>query len=106
MSIGAHWNINADSAAAALARAIGADELVFMTDVDGVSDENGNVLSDITESQIRDLQETKVLTGGMIPKIEACLDAAGDGIDTRIANGTIQGSLVEALSGNIGTRIS
>ena len=106
VSRGAHWNINADSAAAALARAIGADELVFMTDVDGVSDENGNVLSDITESQIRDLQETKVLTGGMIPKIEACLDAAGDGIDTRIANGTIQGSLVEALSGNIGTRIS
>ena len=106
VSIGAHWNINADSAAAALARAIGADELVFMTDVDGVSDKNGNLLTDITESQIRDLQETKVLTGGMIPKIEACLDAAADGIDTRIANGTIQGCLVEALSGNIGTRIS
>ncbi len=105
VSSGAQWNINADSAAAALARAINADELIFMTDVDGVSDENGHLLTDISRSQVIDLKAKNALTGGMIPKIEACLDAAADGIEARIVNGTIEGRLVEALAGNTGTRI-
>jgi acetylglutamate kinase len=66
-------NINADTAAGAIARAIGAASLIFLTDVPGVKDRAGKVLPALDRAQAETLQREGVISGGMIPKVEACL---------------------------------
>jgi acetylglutamate kinase len=68
-------NVNADDAAAAIATALGADELVFLSDVPGVLDERGAVLSQISASQ-----PPASASGGMLPKLEACTAALLGGV--------------------------
>ena len=65
------YNINADNAAAGIA-ALGAKELIFITDVDGILHE-GNLVKETDESEIATFIETGVITGGMIPKVQAAL---------------------------------
>ncbi|HET6172121.1 MAG TPA: acetylglutamate kinase [Gaiellales bacterium] len=72
---GAMLNINADDAAAAIATALGADELVFLSDVPGVLDERGLVLPQISASQ-----PPASASGGMLPKLEACKAALLGGV--------------------------
>jgi acetylglutamate kinase len=72
---GAILNINADDAAAAIATALGADELVFLSDVPGVLDEHGAVLSQISASH-----PPASASGGMLPKLEACAAALLGGV--------------------------
>jgi acetylglutamate kinase len=72
---GAILNINADDAAAAIATALGADELVFLSDVPGVLDERGAVLSQISASR-----PPASASGGMLPKLEACTAALLGGV--------------------------
>jgi len=74
------YNINADTAASALAKSIRARRLLLMTDVEGVYDENKNPISEINPKNAKKLIENKTVEGGMIPKLENCIDAVGNGV--------------------------
>lgn len=72
---GETFNINADTAAGTIAAAIGAAKLMILTDVSGVLNENKELISELSFSEVRKLIKDKVITGGMIPKVETCLHA-------------------------------
>jgi acetylglutamate kinase len=72
---GETYNINADSVAGAIASAIAAHKLIMLTDVPGVLDKDGELISEITVAQAQKLMKNKTITGGMIPKIETCIKA-------------------------------
>ncbi len=79
-------NINADDAAAAIARIVGATRLVFLTDVPGVLDRSGKLIPQITAAEAATLIEQGVIHGGMIPKVNNALQTAADiGISVVIA---------------------
>ena len=78
---GETYNINADTAAGAIAGAAGAKRLLLLTDVAGVLDKNGELITDLTVSEAAKLQEQGVISGGMIPKIQTCVDAINDGAE-------------------------
>lgn len=100
-------NINADTVAGELARAVNADRLLFMTDVDGLLDANGELIASIDRTQVGELRAAGVLTGGMIPKVDACLRAAESGTEAFIANGTVPGTLRQLFSEQpLGTHVS
>jgi acetylglutamate kinase len=91
-------NINADTSAGAIAAAIGASTLVFMTDVPGVkSDER--VLESLSVTQAHELIDAGVIEGGMIPKVEACLQAAAAGSRAEIIDGRKEHALLAAVRG-------
>jgi acetylglutamate kinase len=77
---GALLNVNADSAAAAIAVALGAEELIFITDVAGLLDETGNVVAQLHADEAEALLGTSVVTGGMRPKLQAALHALESGV--------------------------
>jgi len=68
------FNVNADDVAGIIAAEIGAEKIILMTDVEGVLDENGNLLSSLTVSQTEELIQKKVIRDGMIPKVRTCLN--------------------------------
>ena len=72
---GAILNVNADDAAADLARGLGAAKLLYLSDVPGILDASGALLSTLTDAQVRALIADGTIYGGMIPKAEACLRA-------------------------------
>ncbi len=72
-------NINADTAAGAIAAATNASKLVMLTDVAGVLDQNKKLISQMTAAEAKELLRSGVATGGMIPKLETCLAALADG---------------------------
>ncbi|NPA53433.1 MAG: acetylglutamate kinase [Aquificae bacterium] len=74
------YNINADFVASAIAGALKAEKVLFLTDIDGLKDENGNTISSINISQIEKLIEEGVIKGGMIPKVKACIEALEKGV--------------------------
>jgi acetylglutamate kinase len=71
---GETYNINADTVAGALAKAVEAAKLVMLTDIAGVMDGNGELISRMTPAQVRAMIASGEATGGMIPKLETCLD--------------------------------
>jgi acetylglutamate kinase len=73
-------NINADTAAGHVAAALGADKLVLLTDVDGVRDREGALISTLAAPDADALIRDGVVTGGMIPKVRCALDAVGRGV--------------------------
>jgi len=73
-------NINADTVAGKVAEALDARKLVLMTDIDGVRDAEGNVLSSLDTREIRNLEAGGVISGGMIPKVQCALDALAGGV--------------------------
>ncbi|WP_417275597.1 acetylglutamate kinase [Celeribacter halophilus] len=77
---GETFNVNGDTAAGAIAGALHADRLLLLTDVSGVKDANGEVLTYLSSQQIKDLTEAGVIAGGMIPKTQTALDALRDGV--------------------------
>lgn len=77
---GETFNINGDTAAGAIASALKADRLLLLTDVSGVKNADGDVLTDLTADQIRTLTADGVIAGGMIPKTETALDAIASGV--------------------------
>lgn len=88
-------NVNADSAAGAIASAIGAQKLVLMTDVEGVRDAEGNVMSVLNAEQARASIRSGVILGGMIPKVECALDAVEQGVrQVHILDGRIRHALL------------
>ncbi len=72
---GEAYNINADTVAGAVAGAMGAQRLVLLTDVEGVLDRNGKLITQLTVTEARALIADETISGGMIPKIETAIDA-------------------------------
>ncbi|WP_233417186.1 acetylglutamate kinase [Halovulum marinum] len=77
---GETFNINGDNAAGAIAAAMKADRLLLLTDVAGVKDGDGDVITNLTSQQVRQLTEDGVIAGGMIPKTQTALDAIDGGV--------------------------
>jgi acetylglutamate kinase len=75
------YNINADTAAGAVAAALNAKRMLMLTDVAGVLDKDGRLVSELTISQARAMIRDGVVTGGMIPKVETCIDAVEGGVE-------------------------
>ncbi|MBE6764214.1 MAG: acetylglutamate kinase [Ruminococcaceae bacterium] len=100
---GERFNINADIAAAEIAAALGAEKLVLMTDVRGLlrdKDDPDSLISTVQVSEVPRLKKEGVLSGGMIPKIECCVEAVRRGVRrTHIIDGRIPHSiLIEMLT--------
>jgi acetylglutamate kinase len=81
---GATYNINADTMAGAIAAALGAARLFLLTDVPGVLDLQGNLLTDLQPGDIARLQAEGAITGGMIPKLETCIHAVEAGCEAAV----------------------
>ena len=74
------YNVNADTAAGYIARKINARRLIILSDVEGVLDNNKNLIPEINSVSIKNLIDNETITGGMIPKINNCLDVASNGV--------------------------
>ena len=74
------YNVNADTAAGFIAKKINARRLIILSDVEGVLDNNKNLIPEINSVSIKDLIDNETITGGMIPKINNCLDVASNGV--------------------------
>jgi len=98
-SMGSILNVNGDPAAGEIARALSAEKLIFFTDVDGVLDENKNVINEIFAADAEQMITKGVVVGGMIPKIRACVRAKETVGQARIINGTRPHALLAELSG-------
>ena len=81
---GETYNINADTMAGAIAGAIGAARLFLLTDVHGVLDKAGNLLTDLNPADIARLQADGTISGGMIPKLETCVHAVEAGCEAAV----------------------
>ncbi len=81
---GETYNINADTAAGAIAAAVGARRLLMLTDVSGVLDKAGNLIPEMTASQVQACLADGTISGGMIPKVETCLQAVREGVDAAV----------------------
>jgi len=77
---GLTYNVNADEAAGGLAAALGAEKLMLLTDVEGVLDADGQLLSQITSKDAQKYVDEGVITAGMIPKVGCCMRALGEGV--------------------------
>ena len=77
---GEYYNINADEMAAATAASVKADALVFLTDVPGVKGADGTVMRWLSMRDVPALQQSSVISGGMLPKLNACRDALQAGV--------------------------
>ena len=101
-------NVNADTAAAEVGAAIGAAKAIFLTDVSGVLDANKRLLSELSALEAKDLIAQKVISGGMIPKVEACLRALSGVERSHIIDGRVSHALIAELftDRGIGTMIT
>jgi acetylglutamate kinase len=75
------YNINADTFAGAIAGALAATRLLFLTDVPGVLDANGKLIDQLTVAEARRMIKDGTIHGGMIPKVETCIDAINRGVE-------------------------
>ena len=94
---GSILNVNADDAAADLARGLGATKLLYLSDVPGILDEHGALLSTLTDGQVRELIAQGTIRGGMIPKAEACLRALETTARVHIVDGREPHVLIREL---------
>lgn len=81
---GSTYNINADTMAGAIAAALGAARLFLLTDVAGVLDKQGSLLTDLRPADIQRLQKDGTISGGMIPKLETCIHAVEAGCEAAV----------------------
>ncbi|MBM3946656.1 MAG: acetylglutamate kinase [SAR202 cluster bacterium] len=95
----AFLNVNADTAAGEIAAVLGADRLVFLTDVEGVLDTQKRLMPRLTPSQARQVITSGVAGGGMIPKLEACLRSLDSAPCANIVDGRIPHMLLDVLNG-------
>jgi acetylglutamate kinase len=106
---GKSYNINADTAAGSIAKALSAEKLILLTDVAGVLDTEGNLISSLKKTEIETLIKNKTVSGGMIPKVGCCIDAIEGGVEeTHIIDGRIPHAiLLEVFTDSgIGTQIT
>jgi len=78
------YNVNADTMAGAIAAELGASRFFLLTDVAGVLDKEGHLLTDLDPQAIKGLQQDGTITGGMIPKLETCVKAVEGGVDAAV----------------------
>jgi acetylglutamate kinase len=78
------YNINADTCAGAIAAALGAARFFLLTDVPGVLAKDGSLLTDLTPADVAKLEADGTITGGMIPKLETCVNAVNGGVDAAV----------------------
>jgi len=95
-------NVNGDAAAGEIAAALSADRLIFLTDVAGIHDESGNTLPKINVADAEKILASGTASGGMIPKIEACLKALATVPIARIINGTVSHALLDEMRNKAG----
>ncbi len=103
------YNINADFAASQVAKAIGANKVIFLTDTPGVLDNDKNLLSTLSEAEVESLKKDGTINGGMVPKVDACLEAIDGGVQkAHIIDGRVEHSILLELftSEGIGTQIT
>ena len=74
------FNINADTAAGAIAKKLKARRLIIMSDIEGVLDNDNKLISEINTDKVNELIKNEIIVGGMIPKIKNCLDVANNGV--------------------------
>lgn len=106
---GVSYNINADSVAGSIAGVLGAEKLILLTNVAGVQDEAGNVLTGLDVRQVEELAGTGILKGGMLPKVECALDALRSGVQSaHIIDGRVEHALLLEIftDEGVGTLIS
>ena len=85
------YNVNADTVAGALAAALGAEKLILLTDVEGVLGKDGKLISRMTDVEAKGLIEDKVAHGGMVPKLNCCIDVLGKGVhNAHIIDGRVE----------------
>ncbi len=103
---GEKLNVNADTAATAVAQALGAEKLVFLSDVNGVrrkKDEAATLINSLTASQAREMIASGAIESGMIPKVEACLETLDRGVrKIHIIDGRLRHSLLLEIFTNQG----
>ena len=105
---GETYNINADLVAGKIAPALKATKLIFLTDVPGVLDADGGLLSSLDTAQATQLLQQKILTGGMIPKVRYALEAINAGVDkAHIVDGRVEHTVLLEIfmDRGIGTEI-
>lgn len=108
---GEHYNVNADTAAMAVAQALGAEKLVFLSDVNGVrrdKEDPDTIVHSLSSDDARRLITDGVIDSGMIPKVEACLDTLGRGVrKVHIIDGRLRHSLLLEIftTSGVGTEI-
>ncbi|MDW7672955.1 MAG: acetylglutamate kinase, partial [Bacillota bacterium] len=92
------YNINADFVASSLAGALKADKLVLLTDVEGIFqdfNDKSSLISSLARSKVTNYIENKVIAGGMIPKVQCCVEALEQGVSkTHIIDGRIPHSIL------------
>ena len=74
------YNINGDTAAGAIAKSLKARRLILMTNIEGVLDKEKKLIEEVSSSEILQMINDETITGGMIPKINTCLDAVNNGV--------------------------
>jgi acetylglutamate kinase len=106
---GESYNINADLVAGKIAQALGAGRFILLTDVDGVMDGKGRLISSIDAPTIKEMIDDGSISGGMIPKIECAIDALRNGVGkTHIINGKKRHAILLELftDSGIGTQVT
>lgn len=100
-------NVNADSVAGALAKSIKAERLIFLTDVPGIYDDSKKVIDKVDHALAKTMIDKGIISEGMIPKIEACLEGAKAVKTCRIIDGRVSHALLQDLNGVLqGTTIT
>ncbi len=102
-------NINADTVAGAIASAMGAKRLLMLTDVSGVLDNEGQLIVEMTASKAEAEIKSGAISGGMIPKVETCLEAVSNGVEAAvISDGRVPHAILIELftAGGAGTLIT
>ena len=102
------YNVNADQMAAACASGTHCDSLIYLTDVPGVRDGNGNILANLGKPEILSMRSQGILSGGMLPKTSSCLEAIESGVPSvLILPGASQDILAKFMDGTLteGTKI-
>ena len=106
---GITYNINADTAAGAIASAVGAKRLLMLTDISGVLDENDSLITELSIVKAKKLIASNIIKGGMIPKIKTCIDAIKNGVEKSvILDGRVENAVILELftEDGIGTLIN
>ena len=105
---GKAYNINADTVAGRLAVTLGAEKLILLTNTPGVLDKDGELLTGLSESRVKELIEAGIISGGMLPKVKCAIDAVAGGVRTAtISDGRVpHATLLETLTDQgVGTQI-
>jgi len=100
---GQTYNINADTVAGAIAGALAAEKLILLTDVEGVKDRNGSLVSSLTTAEAQHMIQSGDISGGMIPKVTCCIKSLAQGVaKAHIIDGRIEHAVLLEIFTDIG----